>query len=112
MSLDKCNSFSQTDLFGGQGEVKVWNLISGRKMPPFSAALWCELEPFGTVGRHRQQRDPEVILCISGKGKATIGKHQHPMEKGSFLYIPFGASLALENLGEEVLIYAIIKVRQ
>ena len=112
MSLDKCNTFSQKDLFGGQGEVKIWNLISGRQMPPFSAALWCELEAHGSVGRHRQQRDPEVVLCLSGVGRATIGKHSHPMREGSFLYIPFGASLSLENLGEEILRYVIIKVRQ
>ena len=112
MSLDKCNSFSQKDLFGGLGEVQIWNLISGRKMPPFSAALWCELEPNGSIGRHRQQRDPEVVLCLSGQGRATIGKHPHSMEKGSFLYVPFGATLAIDNLAEEVLRYVIIKVRQ
>ena len=112
MSLDKYHSFSKSDLFGGTGEVKIWNLLAGRKMPPFSAALWCELEANGVVGRHRQQQDPEIIICTSGEGEATIGKHTHKMAKGTFLYVPLGVSLSLRNSSGLPLCYLIIKAKK
>ena len=112
MSLDKYHSFSQKDLFGGKGEVQIWNLLAGRNMPPFSATLWCELEPKGNVGRHRQQRDPEIIICVSGEGEATVGKYTHSLGKGTFLYVPFGTPLSLKNNGDEPLCYLIIKAQK
>ena len=59
---------------------------------PFSAALWCELAAHGSVGPHRQQRDPEIIVCISGVGQARIDDKVHAFHVGVLLYLPLGCS--------------------
>ena len=81
MRPDHPPSFTQRDLFGGQGAVDIWNLRASAS-PPFSASLWCSLEPNGFVGRHRQQDDPEIVICLSGEGIATIGKTDHHLQRG------------------------------
>ena len=104
-------SFCQQDLFGGQGSVDIWNLRS-MNCPPFSAALWCSLEPNGYVGRHRQQEDPEIVICLSGEGVATIGKTPHQLNRGVMVYLSFGQILSIRNTSEDhSLEYLIIKAK-
>jgi len=102
-------SFVQSNLFGGQGSVSIWNMLQDRKAPPFSAALWCELEPHGSVGPHRQQRDPEVVICLGGEGLARVDDQTHSLEAGVMVYLPHGSTLALINSGDQPLAYLIIK---
>ena len=97
MRPDHPPSFSQRDLFGGQGTVDIWNLRESAS-PPFSASLWCSLEANGFVGRHRQQDDPEVVICLSGEGVATIGQADHPLQRGTMVYLPLGQALSIRNL--------------
>ena len=81
-----------------------------RSTPPFSAVLFCELEPDGSVGTHQQQRDPELVLGIDGRGEATVQGIAEPLEPGSVVYVPFGATLSLRNLSPDApLRYLIIK---
>lgn len=99
------------NLFGGTGVVKVWNLL-GSAAPPFSAALGCELDPGGRVGRHVQQADPEIIVGIEGLGEAIVGTQQHALRPGDVVYLPFGETLEIINHSEsEPLQYLIIKAR-
>jgi quercetin dioxygenase-like cupin family protein len=103
----------RTALFGGTGSVKVWDLLGPRAAPPFSAVLSCELEPGGSVGIHQQQRDPEIVLGLEGRGEATVSGIAEPLEPGSVVHVPFGATLSLRNLsGETPLRYLIIKAEQ
>ena len=99
--------FTQTDLFGGRGTVSIWNLNPA--LPPFSALLWCSLSAEGRVGPHRQQRDPEIVMCISGKGFIWIDKTKHEMLPMRAYPVPFGSILAIENRLEEPLVYTITK---
>lgn len=103
--------FRRADLFGGQGEVRIWDLLAGAQAPPFSTALWCELDPNGSVGAHVQQRDPEIIVGISGTGRAHVNDAPHALGVGDLVYLPHGSTLRLENLGDAPLRYLIIKAQ-
>ena len=97
------------DLFGGRGVVKVYNLDRS-PMPPFAAALWCELDPAGVVGRHRQEHFPEVVIGLQGEGEATVNDQTYPLKPGSVVQLPLGSVLALRNRSHETpLRYLIIK---
>ena len=101
--------FQQSNLFGGQGTVEIDSLLNQQGYP-FSAVLWCSLEANGSVGKHRQQRDPEIILGISGKGVMTINGVQQSMHPQSLAFLPFGAVMSLVNSSDtEPLVYVIIK---
>jgi quercetin dioxygenase-like cupin family protein len=109
MSFGEKSSFVRRDLFGGRGVVQVWDLLGGTPAPPFAAALGCELEPEGSVGPHRQQDYPEVVIGLSGQGQATVDGVPQRLGPGDVVYLPLGSTLALENLGDEVLRYLIVK---
>jgi quercetin dioxygenase-like cupin family protein len=109
MSFGEKSSFVRRDLFGGRGAVQVWDLLGREVAPPFTAVLGCELEPGGSVGPHRQQDFPELVLGLGGLGQATVDGVPHRLGPGDVVYLPLGAALALENPGEEVLRYLIIK---
>jgi len=99
------------DLFGGRGAVKVYNLDHS-PMPPFAAALWCELDPAGVVGRHRQEHCPEVVIGLEGNGEATVDDQTVALQPGSVVQLPLGSVLALRNLDDAApLRYLIIKAR-
>lgn len=99
------------DLFGGRGTVKVYNLDPS-PMPPFAAALWCELEAAGSVGRHRQEHCPEIVLGLEGEGEATVGEQVHRLVAGSVVQLPLGSVLSLKNNRDDApLRYLIIKAQ-
>ena len=99
----------RADLFGGQGIVQLWSLIHPERAEPFKAALWCELEPGGSVGAHRQEHYPELILCLSGEGSARIGPRWFSFLPGVCLHLPLGEILALRAGNAAPLVYLIIK---
>lgn len=97
------------DLFGGKGTVKVYNLDPS-PMAPFAAALWCELDPSGVVGRHRQEEFPEIVVGLEGNGEATVDGEATPLGAGSVVQLPLGAVLSLRNISaESPLRYLILK---
>ena len=100
----------RTNLFGGKGSVFVWDLLKTQPAHPFSAVLFCQLEPGGSVGEHKQQRDPEMVLCLDGDGTIHVNGQLHVMSPLSVAHIPFGSSLAIANTSRAApLIYLIIK---
>ena len=101
--------FLRSELFGGRGAVRLWSLIHPEHADPFKAALWCELEPGGSVGAHRQEHYPELILCLSGEGSARIGSQWVSFLPGVCLHLPLGELLALRAGDAAPLVYLIIK---
>ncbi len=98
------------DLFGGEGRVRVWNLMGATQMPPFTAALACELAPGGSVGRHLQQASHELVITLSGEGVATVDGESQALECGSVVHLPLGRHLTLANRStEKPLHYLIVK---
>lgn len=99
------------DLFGGRGTVKVFNLDPS-PMPPFTAALWCELEQGGEVGRHVQEEFPEIVIGLEGHGEASVDGAALPLRPGNVVQLPLGAVLSLRNLSAQApLRYLILKAQ-
>jgi quercetin dioxygenase-like cupin family protein len=88
--------FQQQDLFGGKGIVEIESLLPKGSFP-FSAVLWCSLEANGSVGAHRQQRDPEIVLCVQGQGVVTVNGVVYPFSPKKMVFVPYSAVLSIEN---------------
>lgn len=85
------------DLFGGEGEVLVWDLLKGEVAAPFTSVLSCQLAPGGRVGRHRQERFPELVIGLSAHGEARVDGEVSPFGPGAVVHVPLGATLELVN---------------
>ena len=97
-------------LFGGEGEVLVWDLLGAAKLAPFTAVLACELAPGGRVGTHRQEQYPEIVVVTEGEGAAELDGAACPIGMGSLIALPLGSTLALTNRSaEQPLRYLIVK---
>ena len=106
----KTSPHEQFELFGGTGTVSVWNLLGRLVAAPFSAVLSCELEASGVVGKHVQQRDPEIIVGLSGQGEAFVNDEAQALIAGAVVYLAHGHSLSIHNRSDtEPLRYLIIK---
>ncbi len=108
--LDPARGHARRDLFGGTGTVRVWSLPSA--VPPFTAVLWCELEPGGRVGRHRQETDDEMVIVVAGRAVLRVDGAEHAVGPGGSVGVPLGALLEVENADPTApLQYLIIKAR-
>ena len=105
--------FRQQDLFGGQGEVRIWDLFGTTHLPPFESVLACELDPDGSVGAHRQATADEILVILEGQATAGVDGEQRHLAVGSLVALPMGSLMTLKNLDEErPLRYLIIKARR
>ena len=111
MTIEKGEPRTVDDLFGGRGRVRVWSLLE-RFAEPFTAILSCELAPSGSVGRHRQEEFPEVVVGLDGDGEAVVDGRPERLAPGDVVHLPLGSVLELRNRSEEhPLSYLIIKAR-
>src|SRR5689334_18273855 len=105
-------SVAREALFGGNGTVKVWDLLGALQALPFSAILYCELEAGGAVGAHRQERDPEFVLALDGVARVTVGERMRALAAGQLVYLAQGEILALQNASnEQPFRYLIVKAK-
>lgn len=101
------------DLFGGHGTVRVRTLGAGPSLPlPFTAALACELEAGGHVGRHRQEHDDEIVIIVAGGGVGHVDAIEVALVPGLVLPLPLGASLELRAHDAGPLQYLIVKAHR
>jgi len=107
-SWDPKRAERRAGLFGGEGHVLVWDLSRGAP-PPFTAAVGCELSVGGSVGRHRQEREAELVIGISGRGVAEVDGEARELVAGSVVPVALGSVLSLRCEGDEVLRYVIVK---
>ncbi len=105
--------FRQVDLFGGSGEVRIWDLFGSTHLPPFESVLACELDPGGTIGAHRQPTADELLIVIEGSAVAGVDGEQRHAEAGSLVALPLGSLMTLENRDpDRPLRYLIVKARR
>jgi quercetin dioxygenase-like cupin family protein len=108
----KSPPFVHVNLFGGSGEVRVWNLLGG-PAEPFTAVLSCELAPGASVGRHVQQEFPEIVVGLGGDGEATVDGAVHSLSANDAVHLPLGSVLSIVNRSDaEPLRYLIVKARR
>jgi quercetin dioxygenase-like cupin family protein len=102
--------FARDALFGGKGTVHVWNLLGPAAAAPFTAVLGCTLVPGGSVGRHRQDEYPEIVIGLEGDGEAEVDGRICGLGPGDVVHLPLGSVLALRNRSDrEPLRYLIVK---
>ena len=100
-------------LFGGTGEVLVWDLLGRAQIAPFTAVLSCELAPGGRVGTHVQEHYPEIVVVIDGEGTAEVDGAPYAISVGCLIALPLGATLSITNGSAELpLRYLIIKAEE
>jgi quercetin dioxygenase-like cupin family protein len=104
------NPARRESLFGGTGEVLVWDLLGATHFPPFTAVLACELSPGGRVGTHQQEQYPEIVVVTDGEGTAELDGAPCALGVGSMIALPLGSTLSLANgSSEHPLRYLIVK---
>jgi quercetin dioxygenase-like cupin family protein len=107
--IEKGNPSVQLELFGGRGEVRVWNLLH-RAAGPFTAVLSCALSAGGSVGRHVQEHFPELVIGVEGQGEASVDGLATGLSPGDVVYLPLGSILMIENRSTDApLRYLIVK---
>ncbi|HEY4121869.1 MAG TPA: cupin domain-containing protein [Byssovorax sp.] len=101
-------------LFGGRGDVLVWNLSADEApAPPFVVVLSCELDPDGRVGPHHQAEYPEIVVFLEGEGAASVDGTSRDVGPGAVVSLPLGSILSITNRSQtEPLRYLIIKAKQ
>lgn len=110
MKKGQGNPFRRAALFGGKGEVLVWDLLGAERLHPFTAVLACELSAGGSVGRHVQSDFAEIVVFTEGEGRALVNGAPRDVGEGSVVPLPLGQTLAIENLAlDRPLRYLIIK---
>ncbi len=99
-------------LFGGVGDVRVFNLLGARAMPPFANVLACSLDPGGKVGVHVQQEFAEILVGLRGDGVAVVNGKRVALQPFDVVHLPLGARLEIANESHEhPLEYLIIKAK-
>lgn len=110
MSFGDREPFLREALFGGKGTVRVWDLLGAGEAAPFTAVLGCSLVPGGSVGRHRQDAYPEIVIGLDGDGEAEVDGRVTRLGPGDVVHLPLGSVLALKNCSDrEPLRYLIVK---
>ncbi|HEX6764009.1 MAG TPA: cupin domain-containing protein [Polyangiaceae bacterium] len=109
--LDPARATERRELFGGTGTVRVWDL--GPTPPPFTAALFCQLDPGGQVGEHVQATDQEIIVVVAGEAVLYVDGRPRGCVPGDAVGLPLGSTLAIDNASStEPVRYVIVKARR
>ncbi len=99
-------------LFGGEGSVGVASLV-GALTPPFTAALFCELSPGGSVGAHRQADDDEIVIALDGEASIYVDKVVRAVGPLDVVSLKHGSTLEIANASlEHPFRYLIVKARR
>ena len=62
-------------LFGGKGEVLVWDLLGAAQIPPFTAVLACELAPGASIFVAAAVKQPDGTLEVP---RVNVGRGVAP----------------------------------
>jgi quercetin dioxygenase-like cupin family protein len=109
--LDPSLADVRRELFGGVGAVRVWDL--GATTPPFTAVLFCELDPGGRVGEHVQKEDTEVVVVVSGEAVLYVDGRARGCVPGDAVALPLGSKLSIDNASPTAPVrYVIVKARR
>jgi quercetin dioxygenase-like cupin family protein len=104
-------------LAAGEGERRVWRHVG----VPFYLKIdrrnggspelvmgYEDIPPGVTIPPHRHLGADEIIFVHRGRGLASVGQLQKPVEAGATVYIPRGSRISLQNTGTEPLTIAFV----
>jgi quercetin dioxygenase-like cupin family protein len=112
MTITRGTPSVRADMFGGTGQVLVWDLLQGLAAPPFTAVISCQLAEGGRVGRHVQATDAEIVIGLSGCGEARVDNRPIAFGPGAVVFLPLGSRLELVNERDDApLCYLIVKAK-
>lgn len=74
--------------------------------------LSAKLGPGSSVGMHKHTDSSEIILILSGKGKAICDGETEILNEGSCHFCPRGSSHTLLNVGDTDLVFVAAVPRQ
>jgi mannose-6-phosphate isomerase-like protein (cupin superfamily) len=88
-------------------KTEYQRLLAGRPQTCGMRSGRVYLQPGETCGRHSTEQHEEMLVFLSGKGTALIGKEESPFEvgRGKISYIPPYTIHNIKNTGTEPLIY-------
>jgi quercetin dioxygenase-like cupin family protein len=98
----------ELDLFEGWSEsdadmrVRVSFPFSSGTGTKSTAVVYFEVEPGRHLGTHTDSAE-EILLIVSGEGRATIGEQQAPVRAGTLAVVPALVPHSVENTGAETL---------
>ena len=109
MKIDfKGISEKRTDCFC-DGKGTTWLKMFDKSDVKFISG---RLEPNSAIGMHKNTSDCEVILILSGKGKAICDGETEMLSAGCCHFCPRGSSHAMMNTGNEDLVFVACVPRQ
>jgi mannose-6-phosphate isomerase-like protein (cupin superfamily) len=88
--------------FGGQGEIKITNLLEIDQMQGkgrlFARNL---LTPGSSLGWHQHKGDSEAYYILSGEGAVDDNGSKVQVSAGDVVFTAEGESHSIENIGSE-----------
>lgn len=104
------NPLRREALFGGVGELLIWDLLGETPLPPFDAVFACELAAGGWIGTFQQESHTEIIVVTDGQGTAILNSEAIGIGVGSLIRLDLGSTLSISNeSNQNPLRYLVIK---
>ena len=94
-----------TDINEMKGEgFTLWQLINPNTVESKNAMLFVvTIEPRGTIPVHKHGPADVSIYVLEGQGVFSVDEEKQIIEPETALYVPIGAGIGLENIGENTL---------
>jgi len=99
-------------LCDGKGQVILKHIL-GEKELNGKCNLYAEvtIPPNGSIGYHEHHGESETYYILSGKGTYDDNGTARPVVSGDVTYTGSGSGHALENAGEEALVFMALIIR-
>ena len=94
-----------TDINEMKGEgFALWQLINPNTVESKNTMLFVvTIEPRGTIPVHKHGPADVSIYVLEGQGVFSVDEEKQIIEPETALYVPIGAGIGLENIGENTL---------
>ena len=94
-----------TDINEMKGEgFTLWQLINPNTVESKNAMLFVvTIEPRGIIPVHKHGPADVSIYVLEGQGVFSVDEEKQIIEPETALYVPIGAGIGLENIGENTL---------
>ena len=112
MPIIKSETVTALNKAGGKGEIYITHLLTPKEM-----VGQCEMfakvvvPPKASLGTHYHHGNTETYFILSGKGQYTDNDKIYEVNPGDTTFCPDGAMHAIENIGDEDLIFIALIIK-